>query len=239
MLTHTPIRVAVLCSRRAPGLLHLLTEAERRPHNWAIVCCVTSEERFEDEDLVRQHDVPVVHHPLRRFRGEYAPQVRLSDLTLRAAYDGATVEILEPYQPDLILLAGYLLLLTSPMLTAFDNRILNVHHSDLQLRNADGGPRYPGLRAVRDAILAGELETRSTVHLVNAALDAGVPLLRSEAYPVSELAAWALAEGEGARDVLKREIRVHETWMLRDAFGPLMEQALDMLSAPSQHAMAS
>jgi len=112
-----------------------------------------------------------------------------------------------------------------------------VHHSDLLLRTGDGAPKYPGLRAVRDAILAGELETRSTIHLVNGRLDDGLPLMRSAPYPVSELAAWALAEGN--REILRREIRAHEDWMLRTAFGPLMEQALDMLTAPVTRALAS
>ena len=73
-----------------------------------------------------------------------------------------TVELLRSHEPDLVILAGYLWLLTQPMLSAFENRIVNVHHADLRLRTASGAVRYPGLRAVRDAILAGEAETRCT-----------------------------------------------------------------------------
>ena len=230
-MLNTPLRVAVLCSHRAPGLLHLLGHASGRGRRWDIVCCLTSEETFEGEADVRRHEVPVVHHPVRLFYAVRDVSARRSNLRLRPAYDRRTVELLSPHRPDIVLLAGYLLLLTDPMLSAFPDRILNVHHSDLLLRDATGAPRFAGLRAVRDAILAGELETRSTVHFVNARLDDGPPLARSEPFPVSELAVWALAEGEHARDVLRQEIRAHENRMLETSFGPLMEQALDRLYA--------
>jgi folate-dependent phosphoribosylglycinamide formyltransferase PurN len=228
MLTPSPLRVAVLCSRRAPGLLHLLTRADGLGIDWNVVCCVTSEERFAEQAEVARHGVPVLAHPVRRFYAERRPEARLADLRLREDYDVRTVELLQAYRPDVVILAGYLLLLTGPMLRAFEGRIVNVHHSDLALRDAGGGPRYPGLRAVRDAILAGEPDTRSTVHLVTERLDDGPLLLQSRRFPVAEVAAWARAAGED--DVLRRAIWVHQEWMLRTAFGPLMEQMLDMLA---------
>jgi folate-dependent phosphoribosylglycinamide formyltransferase PurN len=237
MLNRSPLRVAVLCSHRAPGLRHLLLDAARRGTRWDIVCCVTSEETFEEEALAREHRIDVVHHPLRRFRDAVAPQARLGDVTLRQDYDRRTLELLVPYAPDILVLAGYLLLLTKPVLTAFEGRILNVHHSDLALRDASGAPKYAGLRAVRDAIRAGEIETRSTIHLVTERLDDGPPLLRSEPFPVPQVAFWAMAAGE--EDVLRKAIWAHQEWMLRAAFGPLMERALDIAAAQTRQALAS
>lgn len=228
MLTSSPLRVAVLCSHRAPGLMHLLTHATGRRLHWDIVCCLTSENTFEEEAAVAAAGVPIVHHPIRQFRDERHRDARLSDPTLREEYDRRTIALLYEHRPDLVLLAGYLLLLTPPMLAAYRNRILNVHHSDLLLRKADGSPRYAGLRAVRDAILAGESETRSTVHVVTEDLDEGPPILRSTAFDVPEVAAWAMATG--ADDVLRKVVWAHQEWMLRSAFGPLMEHALDLLS---------
>ena len=74
---------------------------------------------------------------------------------LRAAYDAETVAILKPFGPDLILTAGYLYLLTEPMLAAFRNRILNLHFADLTLRTPDGEPGFPGIHAVR--VESGEI----------------------------------------------------------------------------------
>ena len=210
--------------------MHLLTKAAGLGARWEIVCCLTSEPSFDDEASVAPSGVPVVHHPRRQFYADRDPQARLRDMRVREEYDRRTVDLLGPYRPDVVLLAGYLLLLTEPMLSAFPDRIVNVHHADLLLRDSSGGPRYPGLRAVRDAILAGEVETRTTAHIVNAQLDGGVPLVVSEPFPVSELAIRALAEGENARDLLRQEIRAHENRMLDTSFGPVMARALDLLS---------
>ena len=228
MLNIAPVRVAVLCSGRAPGLTHLLGRASSRVVGWDIVCCVTSEERFEHEETAAICGVPIEHHQVRPFYAHHAPNARLNDRTTREAYDAATVRLLQRYEPDLVLLAGYLLVLTAPMLSAYNGRIINVHHSDLALRDATGAPRYPGLRAVRDAIVAGERETRCSAHLVTTHLDDGPVLWRSGPFPVPDIARWAVAAGE--HDVLRRVIWAHQEWMLRTAFGPLMEQSLERMA---------
>jgi folate-dependent phosphoribosylglycinamide formyltransferase PurN len=228
MLTRRPLNVAVLCSRRAPGLLQLLTRSPRRGVAWNIACCLTSEENFDEAERVQRLGVPVVAHPVRRFYFERQQNARIGSLSVRAEYDRRTLDLLQSFSPDVVLLAGYLLVLTAPMLDAFDGRIVNVHHSDLLQRDRFGAPRYPGLRAVRDAIVAGETETRSTAHLVTERLDAGRPLVRSWAFPVPPVAAWARAQG--AADVLRPVIWAHQEWMLRSAFGPLLARALDLVA---------
>lgn len=228
MLTIDVARVAVLCSGRAPGLAHLLRRAQGHVVGWDIVCCLTSEETFEGETEAAASGIPLVRHPVKAFYASYAPHKRLGDLVTRESYDGETVRLLARYQPDLILLAGYLLLLTRPMLDAYPHRIINVHHSDLAQRDARGRPRYAGLRAVRDAILAGELETRSSAHLVTEQLDEGPVLWRSRPYPVPEIARWAMAAGE--HDVLRKVVWAHQEWMLRSAFGPLMEASIERMA---------
>lgn len=61
------------------------------------------------------------------------------------------------------------------------------------LRLPDGRPRFPGLRAVRDALAAGQSATYATVHLVNEELDGGAPLVQSWPFPVSPLVRGARA----------------------------------------------
>jgi folate-dependent phosphoribosylglycinamide formyltransferase PurN len=227
MLNTPPRRIAVLCSGRAPGLLHLLQRSEA-VRDWRVVCCVTSEDAFEGEDEVVRRGVPIVRHPIRRFYAERGAEGRLVNRGVRHAYDTRTVELLRSHEPDLVILAGYLWLLTQPMLSAFENRIVNVHHADLRLRTASGAVRYPGLRAVRDAILAGEPETRCTAHLVTATLDEGPILVRSAAFPVPPIVAWARTHREP--DVLGPVVWAHQEWMLRAAFGPLMERAIESIA---------
>ena len=219
-----PLRVAVLCSGRAPGLLDLLNRDPRRGAAYEVVCCVTSEDGFSEQTGAERRGVPVVVHSVSRFCEAHG--VPRTDRGARAAYDLETAGILDRYHPDLVLLDGYLLLLTAPMLDTYERRIINLHHSDLSLRHRDGSARYPGLRAVRDAILAGETETRASAHLVTAALDGGPVLLRSWAFAVAPVAQWA--REHGAPDVLKSAVWAHQEWMLRDAWGPMMTAVLEL-----------
>jgi folate-dependent phosphoribosylglycinamide formyltransferase PurN len=218
MLTPRPLRVAVLFSHRAPGL-RALAAHPLRGRRFELVAALTSEVADASyHALAEAAGVPLLSHPLReKHRSLAAP---LADRRARRLYDAATEEMLLSYAPDLVLLASYLYVLTEPMLEAYEGRILNVHHADLCRVDVHGRPLYPGLRAVRDAILAGEPETRATLHVVSPELDAGPPLARSWAFPVSPLA--AAAREWGARDVLSAYAFAHQEWMIRSAWGPLL-----------------
>ena len=221
-----PMRVGVLCSHRAPGLEYLLSEDPNRGTLYDIVCCLTSEDSFTEAAFATANGIPVIAHPIHRFCE--AHDYRLSDLTGRAAYDAAMVERLAMYRLDLLVLASYLYVVTKPMLSFFRHRIINVHHSDLIQRDKAGRARLTGLRAVRDAIFAGERETRATVHLVTKELDQGPPFLRSWAFPVSSLVLDALAWN--AEDVLKAYSYAHQEWMIRSTWGPLLASALELIA---------
>jgi phosphoribosylglycinamide formyltransferase-1 len=82
---------------------------------------------------------------------------------------------LEEHGVELVVLAGYMHLLTLPFLGRFPDRIVNVHPSLL--------PAFPGMRAIDEALAAGVDTTGVTVHLVDEGLDSG-PVLRQEPVPV-------------------------------------------------------
>jgi phosphoribosylglycinamide formyltransferase-1 len=81
---------------------------------------------------------------------------------------------LEEHGVELVVLAGYMHLLTEPFLRRFPERVVNVHPSLL--------PAFPGAHAIRDAIAAGADPTGVTVHYVDGGLDTG-PVLAQK--PVS------------------------------------------------------
>lgn len=116
-----------------------------------------------------------------------------------------------------------MLIVAEPLLTAFPGRIVNVHHADLTKCRP-----YVGLHAVRDAILAGETETRATAHIVTRRLDQGPILCLSEPFPVSPLVRDALVWG--ATDILKAYAYAHQEWMIRSAWGPLLSEAIACLA---------
>jgi phosphoribosylglycinamide formyltransferase 1 len=82
---------------------------------------------------------------------------------------------LEEHGVELVVLAGYMHLLTPPFLRRFPERIVNVHPSLL--------PAFPGPHAIDDALAAGATTTGVTVHLVDEGLDTG-PVVVQEEVPV-------------------------------------------------------
>ena len=82
---------------------------------------------------------------------------------------------LEDHGVELVVLAGYMNLLTKPFLGRFPDRIVNVHPSLL--------PAFPGMHAIEDALSADVKTTGVTIHLVDEGLDTG-PILRQEQLPL-------------------------------------------------------
>jgi phosphoribosylglycinamide formyltransferase-1 len=82
---------------------------------------------------------------------------------------------LEEHGVELVVLAGYMHLLTPPFLKRFPDRVVNVHPSLL--------PAFPGAHAIDDALAASVETTGVTVHRVDEGLDTG-PVIRQEAIPL-------------------------------------------------------
>jgi phosphoribosylglycinamide formyltransferase-1 len=227
MLTRPPLRVAVLCSHRAPGLLDLVERDPERGRSYEIVAVLSSELSFDGQLRLAAKGVPTRAHSIREFFRRRDAEV-YRDLRTRAAFDRETVALLGRYAPDILLLDGYLYLGTPELLDAHPHRVINLHFSDLTLRLPDGRPRYPGIRAVRDAILDGQPSTRATVHAVDAQPDGGAPIVQSWPFPVSPLAAEALAMD--APEMFKAYVFAHQEWMIRAASGPLLAAALRLIA---------
>jgi phosphoribosylglycinamide formyltransferase 1 len=115
------------------------------------------------------------------------PLVDRRDPVMRQAYDRQLVEVLRAFAPDLIVLAGWMLILTPEFLERYPGQIVNVHPALLP----DGGgvevltshgclPALRGPRAVRDALKQRLPATGATVHYVTTAVDSGPVILREE-----------------------------------------------------------
>ena len=99
----------------------------------------------------------------------------LTDFPDRAARDTAMAEWLRAQGVRLVVLAGYMHLLTPAFLERFPDAVVNVHPSLL--------PAFPGAHAVEEQLAAGVAESGATVHLVDEGVDSG-PTLAQERVPV-------------------------------------------------------
>ncbi len=95
----------------------------------------------------------------------------------RESYDQALGDLIESYQPELVVLAGFMRILTPAFVARFHGRMLNIHPSLL--------PNYRGLHTHRRVLEAGDKEHGASVHFVTEELDGG-PLILQAQVPVLE-----------------------------------------------------
>jgi len=96
------------------------------------------------------------------------PQRHYAD---RAAFDAALGNVIAGYAPALVVLAGFMRILSSPLVERFAGRMLNIHPSLL--------PKYPGLHTHRRVLEAGDAEHGASVHFVTTELDGGPVVLQA------------------------------------------------------------
>lgn len=103
------------------------------------------------------------------------------DFESNLAMDQAVAEQIEQWQGDLIVLAGYMKILTAPFTQKFAGKILNIHPSLL--------PKYPGLNTYQRAMDAGDSEHGMSIHFVNEEVDGGAVVLQAKVpiYPDDEV----------------------------------------------------
>lgn len=105
----------------------------------------------------------------------------------REAYDAALLTLMQEYRPDLVVLAGFMRILSPALVQHFAGRMLNIHPSLL--------PKYQGLHTHQRAIDAGDAEHGASVHFVTEELDGGPVILQARV---------PIFEGDDAGDVAAR-----------------------------------
>ena len=152
----TPFRVAVLASGTGTNLQAILDEVHGRDR--IEVVCVASN-KPDARALGRATDAGVE-------TGVF-PQPQDGD---RAERDAAMADWLAARQVDLVVLAGYMELLSPGFVRRFPNRIVNVHPALL--------PSFPGLDAIGQALAHGVRVTGVTIHFVDEGIDSGPIILQ-------------------------------------------------------------
>ena len=155
-------RVAILISGRGSNMVALADAVhEGRVPNTTIAIVVSDQVNAKGLDLAKERGLKAVVIA----RGSRA----------REEHDRAIVTALREHEVDLVCLAGYMRLLSPYLLSAYHNRILNIHPSLL--------PAFPGLDAQRQALEHGAKFSGCTVHFVDQTLDGG-PIIAQRVVPV-------------------------------------------------------
>jgi phosphoribosylglycinamide formyltransferase-1 len=90
----------------------------------------------------------------------------------RETFDQALSELIDSFSPDLVILAGFMRILTAEFVDHYLGRMMNIHPSLL--------PAYPGLNTHQRAIEAGDKKAGATVHFVTPELDGGPPIIQAQ-----------------------------------------------------------
>jgi phosphoribosylglycinamide formyltransferase-1 len=150
-------KIAVLISGRGSNMQSIV-EACKSGHIKGQVCCVLSNDPLaKGLEFAKQNNIEAVSISHKNYQS-------------REDFDTALVEKLDTFKPDVIVLAGFMRILTPVFIKHFANRILNVHPSLL--------PKYPGLHTHARALEAGDIHHGASVHFVTAELDAGPVIIQ-------------------------------------------------------------
>ena len=159
----TRVKTAILISGRGSNMEALIAAAQAPDYPAEIALVLSNSPEAAGLNHARDHGVPAIAIDHRRFGKDREAHERQIDQALK----GADIQ--------LVALAGYMRVLTPYLVTAWQDRMLNIHPSLL--------PAYPGLHTHARALAAGEAFGGCTVHLVTEGVDQG-PVLGQARVPI-------------------------------------------------------
>ncbi|MCS6294032.1 MAG: phosphoribosylglycinamide formyltransferase [Nitrospira sp.] len=161
-----PLRVAVLASGRGSNLQAIIDSIEANLVHATIVAVVSNKKDAVALERARKHGLKDLFVDPKPFAGQ--PDSR-------EAYDRALLAVLQQHDVELVLLAGYMKIVTAVLVNAYANRMMNIHPSLL--------PSFPGLEVQKKAIEWGCKLAGCTVHFVTEGVDEG-PIILQAAVPI-------------------------------------------------------
>ena len=159
------LRVAVLASGRGSNLQAIIDAIEAGQIQAKIVAVISNKQEAVALQRARKHGLPDLFVDPKPFAGR--PDSR-------EAYDQVLLDLLKKYDVELVLLAGYMKIVTVVLVNAYANRMMNIHPSLL--------PSFPGLDVQKKALEWGCKLAGCTVHFVTEGVDEG-PIILQAAVP--------------------------------------------------------
>ena len=192
------LRLAVLVSGGGTNLQALINAVESGTiTNAAIVSVISNKKDAYALERARKHGIKSMC-------------ISPKDYADREAFGEALVEVLHQDQIDLVVLAGYLVILPEILIKAYENRMINIHPS---LIPSFCGAGYYGLKVHEGVLARGVRVTGATVHFVDAGTDTG-PILLQKAVEVLP---------DDTPEVLQRRVMEEAEWKI-------LPQAVDLIA---------
>ena len=154
--------IVILISGRGSNMQAIVHAARKGKWPVRIAAVISNRADAPGLEFARQYQIPAITVP----SGNYSD---------RAAFDSALQHEVDRYSPDLVVLAGFVRILTPAFVAHYAGRMLNIHPSLL--------PSFPGMHTHRQALAAGVKVHGATVHFVTADLDHG-PIVAQQVVPV-------------------------------------------------------
>ncbi|HSX68073.1 phosphoribosylglycinamide formyltransferase [Nocardioides sp.] len=192
-VTGAPARVVVLVSGSGTNLQALLDAAVDPAYGARIVAVGADREGIEGLARADRSNVPTF-------------VASLKDFSSREAWDKALADKVDAFEPDLVVLAGFMKLVGPHFLERFEGRVVNTHPALC--------PSFPGVNGPGDALAYGVKVTGATLFVVDAGVDTG-PIVAQTVVPV---------EDDDDVSALHERIKVAERQMLVDNVGRLARE---------------
>lgn len=154
--------IVILISGRGSNMEAIVNAAKNEAWPAKIAAVISNRPEAGGLDFARSHGIETAVLDHRAYKD-------------RASFDAQLVKLIDSFKPDLVVLAGFMRILTGDFVRHYEGRLLNIHPSLL--------PLFPGLHTHEQALEAGVAEHGATVHFVTEALDHG-PMVIQASVPV-------------------------------------------------------
>ena len=162
------LKLGVLASGRGSNLQAIIEAIERGALDATIEVIISNKVDAKALNLAKDHNLKGMFLDPQSVRDEANPKI---------AYDKNILTVLQEHDVEVLVLAGYMKIVTPLLIQAYPNRIMNIHPSLL--------PAFPGLHVQEKALAWGVKVSGCTVHFVSEGVDEG-PIILQAAVPISD-----------------------------------------------------
>jgi len=172
-LDRSTLRIGVLASGRGSNLQAIIDAVETGSLKANLALVLSNKSDAQALERAKRHGAPAIFLDAKPFSTKSPDPV--AKQAAREAYDRAVLDVLKQHDIELVILAGYMRIVTSVLISAYPNRMMNIHPSLL--------PAFPGLDVQQKALDWGVKFSGCTVHFVTEGVDEG-PIIIQAAVPV-------------------------------------------------------